>query len=850
MFPTSNTVKLNRITLKDVVGLKIGPRKRRTPHKAADESPPKTCKSVLSEPASEEAAASVCGDRDRPSFPLTPAASSEERKKDATRDNAGGRPQESHAAAQRAKRRSDLQSCMAPPDTIDFIQNAHLNPPGPPGSKHCRRRSGGASLFVVYGECQCVPPQPKASGPAPAPPPPAFKGRGGKRAESAAPCTNKHPWVTLCDVAARCAVCRHGCGYVLPDELRAKTMRCFKQGARAGFRIWPSCSGHGERDGERGAEVKSGTEQRKRPGEGAQSEASTSPSKHFCNGWMEADHTPAGPLLSTKREGGAGSAGVDQDPDAGLGSDRLGLELGGDKRTRQEDGVQCSRASSFVDAISKARLPGGPAETNPQQMSADESGEEDTAESFTCQRVKPYCKKRPSSCARTYMPWPFPNGRPRRAAGASAAGLSERSAGSSKRSAGDSLTDSQDLLSWSSGESHSLLSDAFGGKMSASVQVSLKPAELSAQSEGPVGRLPSRPVSFPGPAQRGEEPGAEAGTFPFSRPDTDGSASPAPRSAPSPSDWETSSALSHLSDLSAHDASSWPSSTPCSALPLGRPSGEVQNAEGKPVGLHQDENNNNNNGSPPSLEPFDTSPFKPKRLSPGNVDADSGDFLLPPLLSPVTSPCRRVLDRTAFPTGSDDTEQVLNRDQTPAGSESSRDLPERHDVVAAALSAPSDITAFKPAPSPSDADGGEEENPGRSDSTSEEAPRKAAVGSKVLPEGVPSPSSQDEESLTDEEEHSSATEEGSASDGAEGDDGEAGKAKEESAVLDELTAYEQDILLVGVVQEDPELFENLPEKSVLNLGPVREPPPRKKKAIPRITFSAQAERPSPATEQR
>lgn len=39
--------------------------------------------------------------------------------------------------------------------------------------------------------------------------------------------------------------------------------------------------------------------------------------------------------------------------------------------------------------------------------------------------------------------------------------------------------------------------------------------------------------------------------------------------------------------------------------------------------------------------------------------------------------------------------------------------------------------------------------------------------------------------------------------------------------LDEVTAYKQDILLVDVTQDDAELFENLPQKSLLKLGPVR-----------------------------
>lgn len=41
------------------------------------------------------------------------------------------------------------------------------------------------------------------------------------------------------------------------------------------------------------------------------------------------------------------------------------------------------------------------------------------------------------------------------------------------------------------------------------------------------------------------------------------------------------------------------------------------------------------------------------------------------------------------------------------------------------------------------------------------------------------------------------------------------------AVLDEFSAFEQDILLLDVTQDDPELFENVPQGSLINLGPTR-----------------------------
>nr|XP_020441990.1 testis- and ovary-specific PAZ domain-containing protein 1 [Monopterus albus] len=43
----------------------------------------------------------------------------------------------------------------------------------------------------------------------------------------------------------------------------------------------------------------------------------------------------------------------------------------------------------------------------------------------------------------------------------------------------------------------------------------------------------------------------------------------------------------------------------------------------------------------------------------------------------------------------------------------------------------------------------------------------------------------------------------------------------EPDILDEFTAYEHDVLLIDVTQDDPELFENLPKKSLLKLGPMR-----------------------------
>lgn len=46
-------------------------------------------------------------------------------------------------------------------------------------------------------------------------------------------------------------------------------------------------------------------------------------------------------------------------------------------------------------------------------------------------------------------------------------------------------------------------------------------------------------------------------------------------------------------------------------------------------------------------------------------------------------------------------------------------------------------------------------------------------------------------------------------------------ADAQANMVDEFLAYEQDVLLVHVIQENPELFDNLPHKSLLKLGPTR-----------------------------
>lgn len=103
---------------------------------------------------------------------------------------------------------------------------------------------------------------------------------------------------------------------------------------------------------------------------------------------------------------------------------------------------------------------------------------------------------------------------------------------------------------------------------------------------------------------------------------------------------------------------------------------------------------------------------------------------------------------------------------------------------------------------------------------------KATFTSGSLTEPCSSPSSDEEDRVTfsHKEEPHSAQDEGSSPSESRSErdqnDTEAA-ADSQQAILDEFTAYEHDILLVDVIQEDPELFENLPQESVLKLGPAR-----------------------------
>ena len=833
---------------------------------------------------------------------------------------------------------------MSPP--ADVNRNAHPNATGPAGSEGGLRRSSGASHCVVCGESKHVTSRkknlrkqaPKRSRPESEPRTVEFKvnreNTVGGATDKIIVWINQYPKVTLCDVAKKCDACRHNCGYVLPDIVKNKVVRCFKREMRAGFRFWPGCFGHDRNEREASAQAKSNKccpsvpdeerscQPRSLDGhleEGTDSRApSCQTAKRFRSCRTREDSATRSAFFSSGRhakkgEYGTGVWGRDALEDTGLGSDPVCVEIHRDKRMKLGDSVvSSSTCGSAVKENCIAKNPrdqrGIPAETNGVEMSSEPFCEEDEvgtdeAESFTCQRVKAYVRKIHFSCARTYVSWPFLGGGPARAATAAS------SAGSIHSSVRDSPSVKANLneASSSSDQTKNLLPDAHleaqieddesilgrrNGKRHRNASLN-----TDGTNTGIIGQTAwsEESVSFCFHSQHGTEPGVDAALASpllVNGPETYSSMSTPSPSALGLSDWET---LSAVSDPSTKDGPSRLSATPPSLPPSSLLPGEAsdfklktvenllfhcketrliscgslssappnsdssRSGESSPL-LPQDTHRNDEflpERSPPKLELYYyTSPIKHgcSFTVEHCVVTDSSGFMLPPVLSPVTSPqmhsFRSSLSSQSSSSSEEEEEemsadanenkavtecqmsQIVNR-----CTENSTDCHEEREAVSMNFNT---LTASD-AKGPDDCN--EEESREESDDEDdveqgkrslEQLPLnpkiKASLGSGVLTEAH-SPSSDEEDG--EEVEQNSAGEVESRPckiSGGERDRTKAGSTDESQPdILNEFTAYEQDILLVDVIQDDSELFDNLPERSLLKLGPARatEAPKRK-----------------------
>ncbi|KAM8840358.1 uncharacterized protein topaz1 isoform 2-T2 [Spinachia spinachia] len=394
MLPAASRVKLNRVALKDVAGVNAEPRRRRPAKKASGND-----------------------------APVQPPLTGPD---DVAAKPAGG------ALAQ---------------GRVDINRNLQRSPTGHGGAEVSLKRSARAPQQKPLGQQGRKGPQH-----------PTFKVKV-KREIGVTEAEEKNiarigAKVTLCDVAHKCDASSPDCGYVLPDVLKNKVVRCFKEAA---VRLWPRCCVHGRHGIEESAPAPSGkfsdecirrcpspTGPRWHPRELAG--VQTLSSRFLQSRTSESSAT----CSASFSLGGGRIKGVDcrtgmwdVEEVPGTGCLQIGAETRRDKRMKLGDdvedgflplapGLESNRcilarddrglwsqrtavtSSSTVIENRVHEKPRGENATDadaPQTTSGGlfqgDGTELDEPESFTCQRVRPYIEKVKCSCARTYVPWPF-----------------------------------------------------------------------------------------------------------------------------------------------------------------------------------------------------------------------------------------------------------------------------------------------------------------------------------------------------------------------------------------------------------------------------------------------------------
>ncbi|XP_028317152.1 protein TOPAZ1 isoform X2 [Gouania willdenowi] len=231
-------------------------------------------------------------------------------------------------------------------------------------------------------------------------------------------------------------------------------------------------------------------------------------------------------------------------------------------------------------------------------------------------------------------------------------------------------------------------------------------------------------------------------------------------------------------------------------------------------------------------------------------------FRLPPLLSPVNSP-KRIFIRRSFACQSSSSSDEESNEEVKSGQNrlvQSRPVPQRvtdgdrssqsHDAEPDLEVPQGVLTAFKspsrvlqsPTSCKGDSYTGDNRQCEEGTASEEDAIRSVGADSDPvnlktslplggLTDNSSSSSNKDaEEAFSDCGLPHSATDESSDSETAKSNgDGTQAQAAEspQPSNFDEIMAYEHDVLLISVTKDDPELFDNIPNQSLLNLGPLR-----------------------------
>lgn len=149
----------------------------------------------------------------------------------------------------------------------EIDRNTHPNPTGLAGSEVSLRRAARASCCGLCGDCKYVSPRQKTYGKkgqkssSSAPEQHSFEvkiegeNRDPEASQSIIVWVGQYPKVTLCDISQTCHAFGQDCGYMLPDLLKTKTVRCFKLETRTGFGLEPSSIGCAKHKSEAGTEA-------------------------------------------------------------------------------------------------------------------------------------------------------------------------------------------------------------------------------------------------------------------------------------------------------------------------------------------------------------------------------------------------------------------------------------------------------------------------------------------------------------------------------------------------------------------------------------------------------------------
>uniref|UniRef100_A0A8C6SIZ2 Protein TOPAZ1 n=1 Tax=Neogobius melanostomus TaxID=47308 RepID=A0A8C6SIZ2_9GOBI len=643
------------------------------------------------------------------------------------------------------------------------------------------------------------------------------------------------PKVSLCDISPLCVECQHKCTFVLPDNVTSK--HCFKEEMRAGFRFEPGCLSQKKQSFHEIVQVRNNgqpsqltyvNDQNKDVTNNADSGSLVNhvPQNHkSCEITCSAEQRPNN-LCTMQNKCTDSSQNM-------LGNESLvNIENGispEDSKTQNGDHMDSPlNTNGFSDSLGSVHCVDSPKRTLEQQLRPNvlALNKTDELDSFTCQRVRVYSGKNSSSCARTYLTWPLLSRKPSSTEHSESAGhpssfqisqhfepadpdhppklklsISNQGVGANINENASSCVDaSSDLLNknkncplYSSQQRLTMpdILDTFCKRLATSS--SQRPAPL--QIKGSSSLMIDSSMSTPSPSTLGLNE-TSPNIFATTLPDTSeviNSVSSSPPFLTTPASNVCCVNQSQTASLDLND--SYDSS---SLLP--------QDME-----VSCDETATDQ--SPPILEPyFKTSQFKLTAYRNDSLmsieKCSDGDFLLPPLLSPLNSPLKHIVADASVEY------ECHNTDMPKPKMQSENYTPEITNVIENSHAQNCSRSQMEAFPSHNDvhrfvvpAEEESQQQPLVTDSTARSPPSIASTQSSFSP------------SSNNKSNDESSDQDSNCSEMSENQEPE--KDLENPEALDEVEAYEQDILLVDVFQDDSDLFEKLPLKGLLKLGPVR-----------------------------